>query len=104
MNCVDHRGRTAPPASVRIVIRGGSPNPLRRSRSRAAGRDTAAADKTPVAAKPAPRPAAPPRTVAATKVPVVTKPIAAPKLFATDGGTPLPSAGFLGFDSRSTPN
>jgi hypothetical protein len=32
------------------------------------------------------------------------KPIATPKLFANDGGTPLPSAGFLGFDSRAATN
>jgi hypothetical protein len=29
---------------------------------------------------------------------------ATPKLFANDGGTPLPSAGFLGFDSRASTN
>jgi hypothetical protein len=28
--------------------------------------------------------------------------VASPKLFANDGGTPLPSAGFLGFDQRPT--
>lgn len=33
--------------------------------------------------------------------PVATKPVATPKLFANDGGTPLPNRGFLGFDSRS---
>ncbi len=32
------------------------------------------------------------------------KPVATPKLFANDGGRPLPSAGFLGFDSRSGTN
>ncbi|MDQ2764920.1 MAG: hypothetical protein M3Y22_16010 [Pseudomonadota bacterium] len=32
------------------------------------------------------------------------KPPAMPKLFANDGGTPLPSAGFLGFGSRSSAN
>lgn len=36
--------------------------------------------------------------------PVATKPVATPKLFANDGGTPLPKAGFLGFDSRSASN
>jgi hypothetical protein len=35
---------------------------------------------------------------------VVAKPLATPKLFANDGGTPLPNAGFLGFDSRSATN
>jgi hypothetical protein len=32
---------------------------------------------------------------------VATQPVATPRLFANDGGTPLPSAGFLGFDPRS---
>jgi hypothetical protein len=32
------------------------------------------------------------------------RPVATPKLFANDGGTPLPSAGFLGFDSRASSN
>jgi hypothetical protein len=40
----------------------------------------------------------------AAELPVATRPIAAPKLFANDGGTPLPSVGFLGFDSRSAAN
>jgi hypothetical protein len=35
---------------------------------------------------------------------VASKPVATPKLFANDGGTPLPTAGFLGFDSRSAAN
>jgi hypothetical protein len=35
---------------------------------------------------------------------IPAKPIATPKLFANDGGTPLPSAGFLGFDSRGATN
>jgi hypothetical protein len=35
---------------------------------------------------------------------VATRPLATPKLFANDGGTPLPSAGFLGFDPRSAEN
>jgi hypothetical protein len=35
---------------------------------------------------------------------IPAKPIATPKLFANDGGTPLPSAGFLGFDSRAAAN
>jgi len=39
-----------------------------------------------------------------TDIPVATKPIATPKLFANDGGTPVPSAGFLGFDGRSATN
>jgi hypothetical protein len=39
-----------------------------------------------------------------TEIPVATRPSATPKLFANDGGTPLPSAGFLGFESRSASN
>jgi hypothetical protein len=35
---------------------------------------------------------------------VATRPIATPKLFANDGGTPMPNVGFLGFDSRSAAN
>jgi hypothetical protein len=35
---------------------------------------------------------------------VAIKPVATPKLFANDGGTPLPSAGFLGFDPHSATN
>ena len=46
------------------------------------------------------RPAARP----ARDVPVAQNPVATPKLFANDGGTPQPSAGFLGFDPRSSTN
>jgi hypothetical protein len=35
---------------------------------------------------------------------VAAKPVATPKLFANDGGAPLPSAGFLGFDPHSATN
>lgn len=42
--------------------------------------------------------------VRANPAPVAAKPVAAPKLFANDGGAPLPNAGFLGFDSRSATN
>lgn len=42
--------------------------------------------------------------VAAAPVPVAAKPASAPKLFANDGGSPLPNAGFLGFDSRGGTN
>lgn len=31
----------------------------------------------------------------------VSRPVATPKLFANDGGTPLPSAGFLGFGTKT---
>jgi hypothetical protein len=34
--------------------------------------------------------------------PVAARSVAKPKMFANDGGTPLPSAGFLGFDPRSS--
>ncbi len=40
----------------------------------------------------------------AAQLPAATRPIATPKLFANDGGAPLPSVGFLGFDSRSAAN
>jgi hypothetical protein len=36
------------------------------------------------------------------RVPVQSKPVATPKLFANDGGTPLPAVGFLGFDSKKS--
>ena len=71
--------------------------------SRAAGRDTtepptpARPVKTARTVTPARRGTEPNRAVAA-------KPVASPKLFANDGGAPLPSAGFLGFDSRSASN
>jgi hypothetical protein len=70
--------------------------------ARAVGRDV-----------PAPKSAAPAKIAAKAKpggrakaieAPVATKPIATPKLFANDGGTPLPGAGFLGFDARSATN
>jgi hypothetical protein len=57
------------------------------------------APREPVAAPaPSPRQAAQPRTVAAGKLPVASEAISAPRLFAHDGGAPVPSAGFLGFD------
>lgn len=40
----------------------------------------------------------------AEDTPIVKKPVATPKLFANDGGEPLPSAGFLGFNSRTSAN
>jgi hypothetical protein len=45
--------------------------------------------------------AARPNTVAPNN-PVVARPLAKPKVFASDGGSPLPSAGFLGFDPRAS--
>ncbi len=50
------------------------------------------------------RPIAARRSARAAVAPVAVKPVATPKLFANDGGTPLPSAGFLGFGSRSASN
>jgi hypothetical protein len=44
------------------------------------------------------------RATPAKPVPVAAKPVATPKLFANDGGTPQPNAGFLGFDSRAATN
>jgi hypothetical protein len=38
----------------------------------------------------------------APTAPVVPRSAAKPKMFASDGGTPVPSVGFLGFDSRSS--
>jgi hypothetical protein len=72
--------------------------------SRAVGRDGPAgpppSPKTVAAAKHPPgKPAVRGNPVAAT-----TRPATTPKLFANDGGTPLPSAGFLGFDSRASTN
>ncbi len=51
------------------------------------------------ATRPRPRRARPVKPI-----PVANKPIATPKLFANDGGTPQPNAGFLGFDPRSSTN
>lgn len=77
--------------------------------SRAIGRDTPPSsppEKTAKAAKPS-RPGKratgkPAQAAANTLIPA--KPVATPKLFANDGGTPLPNSGFLGFDTRSTSN
>jgi hypothetical protein len=66
--------------------------------SRAVGRDVAAPARR---ADQAAKPAAPVKSTPAGKRTVAAKPVAAPKLFANDGGRPLPNAGFLGFDSRS---
>jgi hypothetical protein len=72
--------------------------------SRAVGRDTTG---DALSAKPPPRATAEAKTRGRSKqaeAPVAPRPIATPKLFANDGGTPLPSVGFLGFDSRSATN
>lgn len=66
--------------------------------SRAVGRDTGSTGlpgKTAHSGKTARR---------ANVVPVATKTWPAPRLFANDGGTPMPSVGFLGFDSRPASN
>jgi hypothetical protein len=58
---------------------------------------TARAEKHGAPGKPIPA-----RTAQATGI-IPNKPVAAPKLFANDGGSPVPNAGFLGFD-RSAAN
>lgn len=88
--------------------------------SRAVGRDIAATGQVAQAAKPmtsartsgtgsTPAGNAPTGSKAVGAKPVGTRavaarPVATPKLFADDGGTPLPSAGFLGFGSQSATN
>jgi hypothetical protein len=42
--------------------------------------------------------------VTGKELPVAEKPMVSPKLFANDGGAPVPSAGFLGFGGRATAN
>jgi hypothetical protein len=69
--------------------------------SRSVGRDTAApAAKILQSAKET----APAKTAKVVNTPVAARSVATPKLFANDGGTPLPSAGFLGFGPRSASN
>jgi hypothetical protein len=74
--------------------------------SRASGRsdvETKATRKSPTVVKAASTAKPPGRTrVPAAAAPEAPRP--APKLFANDGGTPLPSAGFLGFDAGSATN
>jgi hypothetical protein len=76
--------------------------------SRALGRDApspVASGKTARAGKPAgPGKAVPIKAAQAANTIIPARPLATPKLFANDGGTPLPNAGFLGFDSRSASN
>jgi len=76
--------------------------------SRAVGRDTAPpslAGKSAPGTKPgATAKAGSGKVVRAENTIIPVKPVAKPKLFANDGGTPLPNAGFLGFDPRSVPN
>lgn len=73
--------------------------------SRALGRDAQQSGKTVLSGKPAePHKGVPARTVATRHAPAAVSPVATPRRFANDGGTPLPSAGFLGFGSRSAAN
>jgi hypothetical protein len=65
--------------------RQGKPIPLP---SQANSRPAPVASKTPAKTRPAPAP---------RQTAVAERPPAAPKLYAGDGGTPQPSAGFLGF-------
>lgn len=44
------------------------------------------------------------KSTASAPVSVQPKQTATPKLFANDGGTPLPAAGFLGFDTKKATN
>ena len=72
--------------------------------SRAVGRDGAG---TPVPAsqtKQQARAARPVRVERVVNRPAATKRVAIPKLFANDGGAPVPNAGFLGFDARASTN
>lgn len=75
--------------------------------SRATGRDDAAAALTKGAvAKTGPKQAVAAKAVRGKAEVAVAAPqvIMTPKLFANDGGTPIPSAGFLGFASRPASN
>ncbi len=75
--------------------------------SRAIGRDgppPALAGKTGPAGRPVASGRSGPGKAAQAAGIIPAKPVATPKLFANDGGTPLPNAGFLGFDSRSASN
>jgi len=75
--------------------------------SRALGRDTRLTNpvsKTAAGTSSGPGRAVPGKAARAPNPQMTAKPAATPKLFANDGGTPLPSAGFLGFDARSASN
>jgi hypothetical protein len=73
--------------------------------SRALGRGPQSSGKTALSGKPASqRRPVPTKTASVAHTPVADKSMATPRRFANDGGTPLPSAGFLGFGSRSTSN
>ncbi len=68
--------------------------------SRAVAHDTQAAP----ASKKVAREARPKPGTARAAATVKVRPVATPKLFANDGGAPLPSAGFLGFDPHTATN
>jgi hypothetical protein len=77
--------------------------------SRAVGREVAgrppdAKDVPPAKTAKVVKSAARTKAAVAKDTSVASHSIAKPKLFANDGGTPLPSAGFLGFDPRSATN
>jgi len=78
----------------RSVGRDAATSPAQAARGPAAG---AARATKPVAAASA-------RNARVENTPEATKPIATPKLFANDGGAPVPNAGFLGFGSRPAAN
>ena len=71
--------------------------------SRAVGRDAPPTGLSDNLAKVGPGKKVPVKLVQAGGI-IPAKPVATPKLFANDGGTPVPSAGFLGFGSRSASN
>jgi hypothetical protein len=68
------------------------------------GRGSRSVARSAPADAPLPKAAQAKRSAPAKPAPVAAKQVATPKLFANDGGTPMPSVGFLGFDSRSATN
>ncbi|HBK06934.1 MAG TPA: ankyrin repeat domain-containing protein [Acetobacteraceae bacterium] len=60
--------------------------------------------RPPAAVGKAAKPAATAKAAVPAHSPVQSKPVVAPKLFANDGGSPLPAAGFLGFDTKKAAN
>ena len=72
--------------------------------ARSVGHDAAPAGKSAVGGKPAQSGKAAGSAKTAAKPPVAVHSDTPSKLVANDGGTPLPSAGFLGFGSRATAN
>jgi ankyrin repeat protein len=81
-----------------LSLRGDSPPPQRNAGQQMSQKATAAELKAAQAtrqrgARVVPAPA-----------PVAAKAVSTPKLFANDGGSPVPNAGFLGFDARGSTN